>query len=130
MAASAVPADAQSPQGTECTYQGFLTDTLLPATGQYDFEFTAYNAEIGGMIVGGPIELDHISVVNGLFTVELDFGGSTFAGDACDLVREVCVDRRENALLSQLADSLCHRSCSCRERVFESASIKARGGRP
>ncbi len=68
--------------GTAFTYQGRLTDGGNPASGPYDLQFKLYDAASVGIQVGGTITLDNITVSDGLFTVQLDFGGSAFDGDA------------------------------------------------
>lgn len=61
--------------GTAFTYQGTLEDAGNPANGLYDFEFRLADA------VGVPVlTTGDINVVNGVFTVTLDFGPSAFAG--------------------------------------------------
>lgn len=68
----------RAPRGdarTTFTYQGRLTDGGAPANGAFDFEFKLYDAWTGGSQVGGTLHADDISVSNGLFTVNLDFGG-------------------------------------------------------
>jgi hypothetical protein len=59
--------------GTAFTYQGRLTDGGSPANGEYDFQFELYNGN-DGSDVGRPISKENVSVTEGLFTVELDFG--------------------------------------------------------
>ncbi|MDQ4122823.1 MAG: hypothetical protein M3209_15410 [Acidobacteriota bacterium] len=66
---------AVSGQTTEFTYQGRLTNstgTLL--TGNYDFEFKLYNALTGGTQLGTTQQKPGVTVSNGIFTVNLDFG--------------------------------------------------------
>lgn len=64
-------------------YQGRLTDGGSPANAAYDFRFILYDAETGGSQVGAVTALkDDIPVVNGLFSVDLDFGANAFNGDA------------------------------------------------
>jgi pectin methylesterase-like acyl-CoA thioesterase len=77
--ASARPLDA--PLGTGFTYQGKLSDGGAPANGEYDLQFTLYDALSSGSSVGGTVTLDDVSVTNGLFTVQLDFG-AVFNGAA------------------------------------------------
>jgi hypothetical protein len=68
---------------TGFTYQGRLTDAGSPANAAYDFRFILYDSETGGGQVGTVIALkDDVQVVNGLFSVDLDFGASAFNGDA------------------------------------------------
>src|SRR5206468_1233895 len=67
-------------QGTAFTYQGRLNDGANPANGNYDLQFTIYDALSGGSAVAGPGVADDVAVSNGLFTVSLDFGSSPFNG--------------------------------------------------
>jgi len=67
--------------GTAFTYQGQLTDGGSPASGNYDFQFTLYDAASGGNQVGGTLTKSSITVSNGIFSVELDFG-NVFDGTA------------------------------------------------
>ncbi|MEA3377244.1 MAG: hypothetical protein U9R72_13725 [Chloroflexota bacterium] len=73
---------AQAAVGTAFTYQGQLTDDGSPANGEYDFEFTLYDAATGTGLVGSPVTLGDKAVTDGLFTVRLDFGSGAFNGDA------------------------------------------------
>lgn len=66
-------------QTTEFTYQGRLLSGSLPANGNYDFEFTLFDAETDGNILG-TVTQNNISVSNGTFSVRLDFGAN-FPGD-------------------------------------------------
>jgi hypothetical protein len=72
----------QTPLGTEFTYQGQLKQAGVPVDGLTDFEFTLWDAESGGNQIGGLVTVRQVDVVNGLFTVQIDFGGSAFEGDA------------------------------------------------
>ncbi|MFQ5805247.1 MAG: hypothetical protein ACE5I3_02215 [Phycisphaerae bacterium] len=74
---------AQVPLGTEFTYQGQLNEAGVPIDGLTDFEFRLWDAESGGNQIGWPATVREVNVVNGLFTVQLDFGSSAFEGDAC-----------------------------------------------
>jgi hypothetical protein len=65
------PASAQS---TAFTYQGSLDDAGAPASGLHDFRFKLWNAASGGLIVAPPVCVDDVSVVEGLFTTQIDFG--------------------------------------------------------
>jgi hypothetical protein len=71
-----------SPVGTAFTYQGELTDGGDPADGLYDFQFKLWDAETSGGQIGSPIARGDVVVAGGIFTVELDFGASAFAGEA------------------------------------------------
>jgi hypothetical protein len=86
-------AGAQAALGTAFTYQGRLTDGGRPADGEYDLQFTLYDAAKSGTRVGGPVVHEDVAVTGGLFTVQIDFGEGAFDGDACYLqigVRPLC----------------------------------------
>ncbi len=70
------------PVGTGFTYQGTLDDGGVPADGAYDIRFTLTDEM--GTVIAGPVCVDNIVVIEGLFTVELDFGPE-FVGDAREL---------------------------------------------
>jgi hypothetical protein len=70
------------PMGTAFTYQGHLYDANYAADGLYDFAFKLYDANSGGSKVGTDVNAADTDVIDGYFTVELDFGSSVFAGDA------------------------------------------------
>ncbi len=61
-------------------FQGTLNDEGAPANGMYDFQFILYDAETAGNQVGPFNILDDIEVVDGAFTVELDYGEDAFDG--------------------------------------------------
>jgi len=68
-----------APMGTAWTYQGRLMDANFPADGLYDFIFGLFDGP------EGPGELDariihNLDVIDGYFTVELDFGSDIFDG--------------------------------------------------
>ena len=65
---------------TAFSYQGRLSDAGSPANGDYDFQFILYTAEIGGSQVGPVLYGDDVQVIDGFFTVYLDFGAGVFDG--------------------------------------------------
>lgn len=69
----------RSPLTTGFTYQGSLTNASQPASGTYDLSFRLFDAASGGAQVGSTVCVDNVGVVNGVFTVSLDFGAQ-FAG--------------------------------------------------
>jgi hypothetical protein len=68
--------------GTAFTYQGRLTDGGSPANGEYDFRFMLYDAASSGAQVGSAVMREDVTVTDGLFTVQLDFGSGAFTGEA------------------------------------------------
>ena len=67
-------------QDTAFTYQGHLNDNGSPASGIYDLRFTIYDAVSFGNVVSGVLTNAATPVVNGLFSVTLDFGTGAFTG--------------------------------------------------
>ena len=71
-------------QATAFTYQGRLQDAGTNANGNYDFQFTLWDAANGGTQQPQPSPLtvskNNVGVANGVFTVQLDFGASAFPG--------------------------------------------------
>ncbi|MDH4240582.1 MAG: hypothetical protein OEW48_13560, partial [Phycisphaerae bacterium] len=73
-----------SPMGTAWTYQGRLLDANGPADGVYDFHFKLFddpNVVIGNQ-AGADVNVADVDVIDGYFTVLLDFGGEVFDGNA------------------------------------------------
>lgn len=68
--------------GTAFAYQGSLANSLGPVTGNCDLRLTLYGQASGGAAVAGPVTLNRISVQNGLFSVQVDFGPGAFTGDS------------------------------------------------
>lgn len=83
-----VGASASAPQvpatqvSTAFTYQGKLADGGSPANGSYDFLFSPFDAASGGLQVANSQIREDVAVVDGFFTVTLDFGTGLFEGDA------------------------------------------------
>ncbi len=67
-------------QTTSFSYQGKLTDGGAPASGAYDLQFALWDSATGGTQVGQTQTLSGVAVSNGVFTVGLDFGASSFPG--------------------------------------------------
>ena len=68
-------------QGTAFTYQGRLNSGSDAANGSFDLKFTLFDTNTTGEPVAGPVTNSATGVINGLFTVTLDFG-SVFNGNA------------------------------------------------
>lgn len=62
------------PLDTAFSYQGKLDASGAPANGPHDLRFQLFTLAAGGTQVGSTICVDGVNVVNGLFTVSLDFG--------------------------------------------------------
>ncbi|MHC4500492.1 MAG: hypothetical protein ACYS21_15435, partial [Planctomycetota bacterium] len=77
----AVAVSRAGPMGTGFTYQGSLNDGGSPADGLYDFRFALYDDPCRGMPQASTIDVNDVQVMNGYFTVELDFDGDAFDGE-------------------------------------------------
>ena len=74
--------DTPAAVDTTFTYEGRLADQKGdPLEGVYDFEFKVFDALTGGNQVGHSATKDNVTVEDGLYTVELDFGSRVFSGD-------------------------------------------------
>jgi len=82
LAFTASIAGAQTPLGSEFVYQGALRQDGASVNDTADFEFTLWDAETGGAAIGAVVAMDDVLVVDGVFSVELDFGVMAFNGDA------------------------------------------------
>ena len=72
-----------APMGTAWTYQGRLMDANGPADGPYDLQFALFPDPINNLgQIGPPIDVNDIDIIDGYFTVVLDFGDKAFGGDA------------------------------------------------
>jgi hypothetical protein len=67
---------------TAIPYQGQLNTDGAPATGAYDFQFKLFDDASVGTQVGSTLVKEDVSVANGLFATELDFGATPFVGQA------------------------------------------------
>jgi hypothetical protein len=67
-------------QTSSFSYQGRLTDGGTAATGNYDFQFGLWDSASGGAQIGPTLTLSSVAVSNGVFSVSLDFGASSFNG--------------------------------------------------
>jgi hypothetical protein len=69
------------PVNTSWTYQGQLRRSGAAYTGTCNFQFSLWDVLSAGTQLGNTLPINSVKVVNGLFTVVLDFGDA-FAGDA------------------------------------------------
>lgn len=77
------------------TYQGELMSAGSPASGLHDLRFRLYDAMTGGTQVGPTLCVNDLNIIEGRFTVELDFG-AVFGG----AMRYLEIDVREDTGLS------------------------------
>ena len=68
--------------GTAFTYQGQLKQGGVPVNDTADFEFSLWDSPMLGTQVGMTQTVNDKDVVNGFFTVQLDFGSLAFDGQA------------------------------------------------
>jgi hypothetical protein len=73
---------AAAPMGstTAFTYQGQLKEGGEPFTGVADLQFSLFDKEQNGSQVGSTILVSGVTVTDGLFIVDLDFGLASFDG--------------------------------------------------
>ncbi len=65
-------------QTTSFTYQGKLSDSGAPANGVFDFQFKLFDLLAGGAQQGATLSLNDVTVTDGIFTLQLDFGPGVF----------------------------------------------------
>jgi hypothetical protein len=70
-----------APMGSAFTYQGRLIDANQAADGLYDFAFKLYDANVAGTQKGSILNIGEVDVIDGYFTVSLDFGSDVFDGN-------------------------------------------------
>lgn len=65
-------------QGNAFSFQGKLNDGTNPANGRYDLEFKLFDAVVGGTQIGPTVQRPNTTLINGVFSVNLDFGVVAF----------------------------------------------------
>jgi len=70
----------QTPLGSGVTYQGRLTSGGSAYSGSVDVMGELFDAASGGNAVGTPAEVLGVSVADGVFSAEFDFGENVFGG--------------------------------------------------
>ena len=74
-------ANAQVTLGSEWNYDGKLDLLGSRLNGTADFEFSLYDDPNGGAQIGSTVAVNSVTVTDGLFTAEIDFGVPAFNGD-------------------------------------------------
>src|SRR5438105_2479528 len=69
-----------SAQTTQFAYQGKLNDGGVPANGTYDLQFKLFDSVTAGAQQGVTITFEDVTVTNGVFSVQLDFGAAALPG--------------------------------------------------
>src|SRR5712691_4388363 len=90
-------------QGTTFNYQCKLTDGGSPATGQYDFQLSLYDALTGGTQQGSTVTLTNVTVTAGTFTVQLDFGACATCFDGNARYLEIAVKKTSDSTYTTLS---------------------------
>src|ERR1043165_343352 len=85
----ALDAAAQTPVGTSMTYQAELRSSGQPAVGPVDLRFRLVDGWRGGMQVGATIDRPNVTLSQGRFTENLDFGPAAFGSSSRWLEIEV-----------------------------------------
>ena len=71
---------AVTAQTTSFSYQGKLTDLGTAPSATYEMEFRLFDALANGNQIGSSVSNANVSVVGGVFSVQLDFGQAVFTG--------------------------------------------------
>ncbi len=66
----------------EITYQGEVLQDGLPLNDTADLVFRLYDAPTGGVLIGAPVSISNLPVLDGRFTAQLNFGPGAFNADA------------------------------------------------
>lgn len=92
----ALPLLSSAQNNIKLTYQGELRQAGTPPSGVYDFEFRLYDAANGGTEMAPHNTVHDLSVDEGLFSTELDFGVFPFEHDSLWLEIAVKEDAQSN----------------------------------
>lgn len=71
-----------APLDSSINYHGSLSKNGEPANGAYDLLLTLYDAEEGGALIGPTLTNANVTVAEGSFRTEMDFGAEAFNGSA------------------------------------------------
>ncbi|HXI89057.1 MAG TPA: hypothetical protein VNO24_03490, partial [Blastocatellia bacterium] len=92
-------------QGTAFTYQGKLNDSGNLANGSYDLQFKLFDtATVGtGTQQGTTVTVPNVTVTNGIFTVQLDFGVCASCFDSSARFLEIAVKPTSGSTFTTLS---------------------------
>ncbi len=79
---TAAPVQTAAQTSAAFTYQGQLVYNGTAVNGTCDLTFRLYDAPSFGTQIGSNLQKSSVSVNDGIFTVDLDFGDGAFSGDA------------------------------------------------
>ncbi|MEO6390886.1 MAG: hypothetical protein ABIP75_03480 [Pyrinomonadaceae bacterium] len=65
-------------QGNGFSFQGRLNDGINPANGRYDLQFRLFDSLVAGNPIGSLLSRPNTTLINGVFSVTLDFGATAF----------------------------------------------------
>jgi len=74
-------ASAGTPVGNAFSFSAYLRVSGVSRNGPADFQFRLFDAATGGTQVGPTLQASNVILVEGFFSVSLDFGSGTFDGD-------------------------------------------------
>ncbi|MEK6800247.1 MAG: hypothetical protein AABZ12_14910 [Planctomycetota bacterium] len=120
-----------APLATSFTYQGQLKQGGAPYNGPADMNFTLWTAATAGSQVGPFRGFIGIAVVNGLFTVDLDFTAASYAaGEARFLQVEVKVPSGPGGTFTPLVPRQALNPTPYAVRALSANSLDAADGSP
>ncbi len=88
-------------QTTSFSFQGKLTDQGNPPNGTYQMQFKLFDAETNGNQIGSTISIIAVTVTQGVFSTQLDFGVNAFPG--ADRFLEIDVRRNSGEVYVTLS---------------------------
>jgi len=94
--------EAALAQGTAFTYQGKLIENGSPANGNYDFQFKLFDMLTGVNQQGSTVAVSNVTVTNGSFTLQLDFGVCPTCFDGSVRFLEIAVKQTSGSLFIPL----------------------------
>jgi trimeric autotransporter adhesin len=113
-------------QTSSFNYQGKLTETGAAANGTYQFTFRLYDAPAAGSQVGPTLSDVSVTVADGTFSANLDFGVSSFTG--ADRYLDVSVRKNAGDPYTPLTPRQKINSAPYATKAAKSADADAIGG--